>query len=136
MTGPCLVPCSVCGGMHSHRCDQPPQVRHQSSTNWQCPACGRPMLSADERCSGSFLDTDHPSSVEPIVGSPPVVDPGPSRADVLSDLVSYAFDELLWISEAPNRGDVDERALELALRARQALVHIEANDPDKEWNGP
>jgi hypothetical protein len=24
------------------------------------------MLSADERCSGSFLDTDHPSNVPPM----------------------------------------------------------------------
>lgn len=31
-----------------------------------CPVCKREMLSADERCSGSFLDRNHPSNVAPV----------------------------------------------------------------------
>lgn len=34
-------------------------------SNYVCPVCGRPMMSANELCSGGFLDTDHPSNVEP-----------------------------------------------------------------------
>lgn len=61
---------------------------------------------------------------------------GPTRADVLSGLLDFAFDELLWISEAPNRASVDGTTLELAQRARRALAHIERQDPDKEYHGP
>jgi hypothetical protein len=59
-----------------------------------------------------------------------------SRADVLNELLYFAFDELFWISEAPNRGDVDGVTLELAERARAACSRIERDDPDKEYTGP
>jgi hypothetical protein len=60
---------------------------------------------------------------------------GPSRADVLSDLVDFAFDALCWISEAPNRSDCDGTSLELAERARAACDHITVCDPDREYDG-
>lgn len=34
-----------------------------SDSEWRCPHCGQPMSGPDESCSGSFLDTDHPSNV-------------------------------------------------------------------------
>ena len=40
--------------------------------NYVCPVCGQKMMSANELCSGSFLDSDHPPHVAPIIGSPPV----------------------------------------------------------------
>lgn len=46
------------------------------TSSYVCPVCGRPMMSASELCSGSFLDTDHPSNVEAVVGSLPVYEPG------------------------------------------------------------
>lgn len=61
----------------------------------------------------------------------------PSRADVLSELLDHAFDQLLWISEAPNRNeDLSDDAMALAVHAREALGKIEREDPDKEWTGP
>jgi hypothetical protein len=44
-----------------------------------------------------------------------------------SRLLDYAFDELLWISEAPNRNEnLSADALALAEYARRALAPIEA----------
>lgn len=37
---------------------------------WWCPVCGCRQPNESSLCSGSFLDTDHPSNVRPI-DSPP-----------------------------------------------------------------
>lgn len=31
-----------------------------------CSHCAKPMMSASERCNGSFVDTGHPLNVEPV----------------------------------------------------------------------
>jgi hypothetical protein len=56
-----------------------------------------------------------------------------ARERALSDLLDYAFGELLWVSEAPNRDPnlQNPTALALAVRAREAVIYIEVNDPDK-----
>lgn len=43
-------------------------------TRYVCPVCGRRMMSANELCSGGFLDDNHPSNVVPVVGAPPISD--------------------------------------------------------------
>lgn len=53
------------------------------------------------------------------------------RARRLSEVLDFAFDELLWISEAPNREMQDEQALALCYRARDAVIKIEAKDPER-----
>lgn len=47
MTDPCLTPCTVCNGMHAHRCDQPPQVRHHGDTDPPASADAPVTHSAD-----------------------------------------------------------------------------------------
>jgi hypothetical protein len=36
-------------------------------SEYVCPVCGKPMLSADMLCSGSFLDQEHPANVAPVL---------------------------------------------------------------------
>lgn len=37
---------------------------------YHCPICKRPLFSADEACSGSFLEADHPALVKAVAGEP------------------------------------------------------------------
>jgi hypothetical protein len=39
-------------------------------SEYVCPVCGKPMLSADMLCSGSFLDSAHPANVAPVLREP------------------------------------------------------------------
>ena len=55
------------------------QEEAEDAVDWHCPVCKRPLLSADERCNGSFLESDHPLNVAPIEGEPNVPTPPPQR---------------------------------------------------------
>jgi hypothetical protein len=55
----------------------------------------------------------------------------PTREQQIDRLLSFAFDELLWISENPNRF-AKQSALQLAVRAREAISLIEQEDPGED----
>jgi hypothetical protein len=62
-----------------------------------------------------------------------------TREDVLSALLTDAFDVLFEISEWPNRAadpEGNEDARKLAAMARHGCAHIERFDPDKDYTGP
>lgn len=62
-----------------------------------CPVCGRAMIGADERCSGSFLDKDHPPSVAPVLrrddAEQPTA-PGAVPPRVAVEIVDHIADQL------------------------------------------
>jgi hypothetical protein len=48
-------------------------------SEYVCPVCRKPMLSADMLCSGSFLDRDHPANVASVLRDPDRHPPEPPK---------------------------------------------------------